>query len=141
MIRSTILILALTASVAFAAEEETKRLTEATTVLNEMMGAGDKGIPTSLVDSSSCIVIIPGLKKGVFGQGYPTLSWYSLLAGMGLFPEPQDMRPPTPEEAQHDLTQIDNLLERSAMNYPDQRELLQRIPPRPTEPSLQVYLW
>ncbi len=77
----------------------------------------------------------------VFGQGYPTLSWYSLLAGMGLFPEPQDMRPPTPEEAQHDLTQIDNLLERSALNYPDQRELLQRIPLRSTEPSLQVYLW
>jgi len=85
--------------------------------------------------------IIPGLKKGVFGQGYPTLSWYSLLAGMGLFPEPQDMHPPTPEEAQHDLTQIDNLLERSALNYPDQRELLQRIPLRSTEPSLQVYLW
>jgi hypothetical protein len=51
------------------------------------------------------------------------------------------MRPPTPEEAQHDLTQIDNLLERSALNYPDQRELLQRIPLRSTEPSLQVYLW
>ncbi|MEO8809301.1 MAG: tryptophan halogenase family protein [Rhodanobacter sp.] len=85
--------------------------------------------------------IIPGLKKGVFGQGYPTLSWYSLLAGVGLFPEAQDMRPPTPEEAQHDLTQIDNLLERSATNYPDQRELLQQIPLRPTEPSLQAYLW
>jgi 2-polyprenyl-6-methoxyphenol hydroxylase-like FAD-dependent oxidoreductase len=85
--------------------------------------------------------IIPGLKKGVFGQGYPTMSWYSLLAGVGLFPDPQDMRPPTPEEAQHDLEQIDNLIERSAMNYPDQRELLQRIPLKPTEPSLQVYLW
>jgi flavin-dependent dehydrogenase len=85
--------------------------------------------------------IIPGLKKGVFGQGYPTLSWYSLLAGMGLFPDPEQMRPPTPEEAQHDLAQIDNMLERSAMNYPDQRELLQRIPPMSTEPSLQVYLW
>ena len=85
--------------------------------------------------------IIPGLQKGLFGQGYPTLSWYSLLAGMGLFPDPRDMRPPTPEEAQHDLRQIDNLLERSAMNYPDQRDLLQRIPLKSSEPSLQVYLW
>lgn len=85
--------------------------------------------------------IIPGLKKGVFGHGYPTMSWYSLLAGVGLFPEPQTMRQPTPEEAQHDLTQIDNLLERSAENYPDQRELLQRIPLRSKEPSLQAYLW
>lgn len=85
--------------------------------------------------------IIPGLKKGIFGQGYPTMSWYSLLAGVGLFPEPRNMRPPTPEEAQHDLAQIDNLLERSAMNYPDQRELLQRIPLKSREPSLQVYLW
>lgn len=85
--------------------------------------------------------IIPGLQKGLFGQGYPALSWYSLLAGMGLFPDPQNMRPPKPEEAQHDLRQIDNLLERSAMNYPDQRDLLQRNPLKSTEPSLQVYLW
>jgi len=85
--------------------------------------------------------IIPGLKSGVFGQGYPTMSWYSLLAGMGLFPDPKTMRPPTADEAQHDMGEIDNLIERSAMNFPDQRELLQRIPLKPTEPSLQVYLW
>jgi hypothetical protein len=27
------------------------------------------------------------------------------------------------------------------MNYPDQRELLERIPLKSREPSLQVYLW
>ena len=85
--------------------------------------------------------IIPGLKKGSFGQGYPTMSWYSLLAGVGLFPEAHDMRPPTPEEAQHDMDEIDNLIVRSAMNYPDHRQLLQDIPLKPTDPSLQVYLW
>ena len=36
--------------------------------------------------------IIGGIKQGVFGRGYPAMSWYSLLAGMGLFP-PEDMQP------------------------------------------------
>lgn len=85
--------------------------------------------------------IIPGLKSGTFGQGYPTMSWYSLLAGMGLFPHTQDMRPPTADEARHNLAQIDNLIERSAMNFPDHRALLQDIPLKPKESSLQVYLW
>jgi 2-polyprenyl-6-methoxyphenol hydroxylase-like FAD-dependent oxidoreductase len=85
--------------------------------------------------------IIPGIKQGTFGQGYPTMSWYSLLAGMGLFPDPQEMRPPTAEEAQHSLAAIDNLIERSAQNFPDHRELLQQIPAKPKEESLQVYFW
>ena len=69
------------------------------------------------------------------------MSWYSLLAGMGLFPDPQELRPPTPDEAQHSLAAIDNLLDRSAQNYPDQRALLQAIPLKPKEDSLQLYLW
>ena len=85
--------------------------------------------------------IIPGLKNHRFGQGYPIMSWYSLLAGMGVFPHPQELRPPTPEEAQHSLAAIDNLLDRSAQNYPDHRALLQAIPLKPLEDSLQLYLW
>lgn len=85
--------------------------------------------------------IIPGLKKNSFGQGYPIMSWYSLLAGMGLFPDAQEMRPPTPEEAQYNLAAIDNLLERSAQNFPDHRALLQDIPAKRKEDSLQLYLW
>ena len=85
--------------------------------------------------------IIPGLKSNSFGQGYPIMSWYSMLAGMGLFPDPQEMRRPTAEEAGHSLAEIDNLIERSAMNFPDHRELLQRIPVRLKEPTLQAYLW
>lgn len=85
--------------------------------------------------------LIPGLKKGSFGRGYPTMSWYSLLAGMGLFPQAGDMRPPTAAEAQHSLPAIDNLIERSAMNFPDHRTLLQAIPPRPNENALQIYMW
>lgn len=85
--------------------------------------------------------IIPGLKNGSFGHGYPTMSWYSLLAGMGLFPDPQEMRAPNAEEARHDLDALDNLLDRSAMNFPDQRDFLQHIPLKPKEKSLQLYLW
>ena len=85
--------------------------------------------------------IIPGLKHHSFGQGYPIMPWYSLLAGMGLFPHPQELRPPTPDEAQHSLAAIDNLLDRSAQNFPDHRTLLQAIPLKPKEDSLQLYLW
>ncbi len=36
---------------------------------------------------------------------------------------------------------IDNLVARSALNFPDHRELLRHIPPRPTERTLQLYQW
>jgi len=46
-----------------------------------------------------------------------------------------------PGKARHNLAAIDNLLERSAANFPEHRALLANIPPRPTEASLQLYLW
>lgn len=76
--RKMISVFALVSAVVFAGDEENKRLSEATTILNEMMGAGDKGIPTALLDSSSCVVVIPGLKKagfiigGKYGRGFMT---------------------------------------------------------------------
>jgi hypothetical protein len=85
--------------------------------------------------------IIPGLKKGDFGRSYPTMSWYAMLAGMGLFPDQTQMRAPSAEEAQHDLEALDNLIQRSALNFPDHREFLQDIPLKPKEKSLQLYLW
>ena len=84
--------------------------------------------------------IIGGIKQGRFGRGYPVMSWYSLLAGMGLFPDPEEMQPSATKPL-HDLAAIDNLIERSAMNFPDHRELLQNIPLKPKESSLQLYLW
>jgi lipid-binding SYLF domain-containing protein len=50
-------------------EEELKRVTAATTVFNEMMKEGDKGIPKHLLDRAHCVVIIPGLKKAGFIVG------------------------------------------------------------------------
>ncbi len=83
--------------------------------------------------------ITAGITQGKFGRGYPIMSWYSLLAGVGLFPE--ETRAPTPQEAKYDMAEIDTLLERSAMNFPNHREFLEAIPPKPKEPSPQVYFW
>ena len=83
--------------------------------------------------------ITAGITQGKFGRGYPIMSWYSLLAGVGLFPD--DTREPTWQEAKYDMAEIDTLLERSAMNFPDHREFLAAIPPKPKEPSLQVYFY
>ncbi len=85
--------------------------------------------------------IIGGLRQGQFGNAYPVVSWYCLLAGMGIFPDATSLQPPTPRQAQHNLAAIENLIERSAMNFPDHRGLLADIPPRVHEDSLQLYLW
>ena len=49
-----------------AADETAKRLQTASTTLTEIMGVGDKSIPTDLFQKSRCAVIIPGMKKGGF---------------------------------------------------------------------------
>jgi lipid-binding SYLF domain-containing protein len=49
--------------------EAAQRLTEASTVLSEIMNAGDKGIPQDLLEKAQCAVIVPGLKKGAFIVG------------------------------------------------------------------------
>lgn len=85
--------------------------------------------------------IAGGLQQGSYGRGYPVMSWYCLLAGMGLFPDLRQEHAAAPGKLRHSLAAIDNLLERSATNFPGHRELLADIPPRPTEASLQLYLW
>jgi tryptophan 6-halogenase len=77
----------------------------------------------------------------LLGKGYPVFSWYAIMAGMGIFPEQQQLRPPTTKEARFNMAEIDDLLERSSANYPDHRDALGEIPPRRTGPSLQVYFW
>jgi 2-polyprenyl-6-methoxyphenol hydroxylase-like FAD-dependent oxidoreductase len=85
--------------------------------------------------------IIPGLTQGTFGGGYPIVSWYALLAGMGIVPDAAELRPPTAEEAQFDMEAIDDFVERSALNFPDHREFLGAIPPKRSGKSVQIYLW
>jgi lipid-binding SYLF domain-containing protein len=56
--------------------ENAKRLDAAATVLTEVMGAPDKGIPQESLEHAHCIVIVPDLKTGAFlvggkyGKGY-----------------------------------------------------------------------
>jgi 2-polyprenyl-6-methoxyphenol hydroxylase-like FAD-dependent oxidoreductase len=85
--------------------------------------------------------IIGGLTQGTFGRGYPIVSWYALLAGMGIVPDAAEMRAPTPQEAQFSMEAIDDLVARSALNFPDHRAQLADIPPKRQGKSVQIYLW
>jgi len=85
--------------------------------------------------------IAPAVGKQVLGKGYPVFSWYSIMAGMGIFPDQHDLHPPTPQEGRFSMSEIDNLLDRSSTNYPDHREALGEIAPRRTESPLQIYFW
>jgi 2-polyprenyl-6-methoxyphenol hydroxylase-like FAD-dependent oxidoreductase len=71
--------------------------------------------------------IAPGIENGSVGTGYATLSWYCLLAGVGLFPAPQPPRGPAPQDAGADVAGIANLMLRSAPNFPDHRAALRDI--------------
>lgn len=64
---------------AFAQESESaKRLNNAATVFDEIMGISEKSIPQKILDKSHCAVVVPGLKKGAFiigakyGRGFVT---------------------------------------------------------------------
>jgi tryptophan 6-halogenase len=85
--------------------------------------------------------IASAVRKQSLGRGYPVFSWYSIMSGMGIFPAPGDMRPPVAQDKTFGIAEIDNLLERSAANYRDHREVLNNIPPRRGGQTLQVYFW
>ena len=56
----------LVGTVAIAAEEpseQVKRMDAAATVLDEIMGTPDKGIPEELLDSAKCVAVIPSMIK------------------------------------------------------------------------------
>lgn len=56
-------------TVAAAGKDEVKRVGAATTVLNEMMRAGDSAIPASILEKAEAIAIFPGVKKAGFIVG------------------------------------------------------------------------
>jgi lipid-binding SYLF domain-containing protein len=67
--------IALCASLSWAAEERSKeldRVQAAQKVLQEIMNAGDKGIPEEIAGDAKCIAVIPSMVKGgfVFGARY-----------------------------------------------------------------------
>src|SRR6185437_10469643 len=71
---SVVLALALSswAPMMMAKEDTDQRLNSAADVLVDMMNASDKGIPQDLINKSTCVVVVPGLKKGafIFGAKY-----------------------------------------------------------------------
>lgn len=77
--------------------------------------------------------------RQALGRGYPICSWYSIMAGMGIFPEREKLRPANCTH--YGMAEIDNLIERSALNFRDQREVLKDIPRKREENALQVYFW
>jgi len=85
--------------------------------------------------------IAPPVRQQALGKGYPVFSWYSIMAGMGIFPDAATLHAPAAAESTYRLTAIDNLLDRSELNYRDHREVLRNIPPRRTTDSLQIYFW
>jgi SH3 domain-containing YSC84-like protein 1 len=52
-----------------AQQKEDDRLTESHTVLKEILGMPDKGIPRDLLNKSECVVVFPSVKKAAFVVG------------------------------------------------------------------------
>lgn len=59
-------LFAVSAALAFGANDAVSRLDAASDVMTEIMAAPDKGIPQDLLGKAECIVVVPGLKKGAF---------------------------------------------------------------------------
>jgi lipid-binding SYLF domain-containing protein len=76
-------VLAVMTVPAWADEEPARRLSDAAAVFTEVMHSPDKGIPQDLLDHSSCIAIVPGMKKAGFivgakyGKGYVSCRTHS----------------------------------------------------------------
>jgi lipid-binding SYLF domain-containing protein len=76
-IRFTLALMLAFAGLAYA-QDEVKRLGEATTVFDEIMASGDKGIPRDLLAKAHCLVIVPSAKRagfiigGQYGVGVAT---------------------------------------------------------------------
>ncbi len=85
--------------------------------------------------------IAPPVRQQTLGKGYPVFSWYSIMAGMGIFPDPRALHAPKGPENAYRMSDIDDLLDRSELNYRDHRAVLASIPPRRNSDSLQVYFW
>jgi SH3 domain-containing YSC84-like protein 1 len=53
----------------FAQEKEDTRLKDSYTVMKEILGTPDKGIPRDLLNKSYCVVVYPSVKKAAFVVG------------------------------------------------------------------------
>ena len=72
-----------------AREDATERLGNATTVLHEIMGMPDKGIPEEVLEHAKCVAVVPHMVKGGFvfggkgGKGVATCVHYDFRWELG----------------------------------------------------------
>jgi lipid-binding SYLF domain-containing protein len=59
----------LSAGMLFAGDDAASRLKASAEVMKEIMATPDKAIPQDLLQSSQCVVIVPGMKKAAFIVG------------------------------------------------------------------------
>jgi len=69
MLARLTLILMMSATAAFAADDAVERIGDAKAVFDEIMGSPDKGIPRELIAKAHCIIIVPAVKRGGFIVG------------------------------------------------------------------------
>jgi lipid-binding SYLF domain-containing protein len=68
--RNALIALALAVTTLSAqSSDETKRITDAITVLDEIMAAGDKAVPRAILEKAEGIAVFPSLIKGGIGIG------------------------------------------------------------------------
>jgi len=64
-----LLLMATVAASAALSPDQTKRIQEAATVLQELHAIPDKDIPQELWDKARCVIVVPSLKKAAFIVG------------------------------------------------------------------------
>lgn len=69
VLSSALLVATVAVTAADLSSSETKRLSEAATVVREFKAIGDNGIPENLWSKAECVAAIPGLKKAAFVVG------------------------------------------------------------------------
>jgi lipid-binding SYLF domain-containing protein len=69
MLARLTVILLLSATVVFAEDDATDRISDAKAVFDEIMSSQDKGIPRDLLAKAHCVVIVPAVKRGGFIVG------------------------------------------------------------------------
>src|SRR5436190_5976186 len=69
MLARVTLILMMSATAVFAADDAVERIGDAKGVFEEIMSSSDKGIPRDLLAKAHCIVIVPAVKRGGFIVG------------------------------------------------------------------------
>jgi 2-polyprenyl-6-methoxyphenol hydroxylase-like FAD-dependent oxidoreductase len=57
---------------------------------------------------------------------YPSVSWHCLLAGYGIYPNQEQLKPGNHEAHKHDLDKISDFIKRCALNYQPHREFLEK---------------